>query len=263
MSNIQLNHIKNDISIKEIASIFYKSRPAGFSFRQNDNNCFRLAFIISGSAVYDFGNKKYTVNQNDLLFLKKDAHYTVTVDKSGPWEHIVISFDLWDDDEISTLPFKFKNTVSHPKQFEELFEKAHSIYNSGGIACNMEMKSIAYRIISMLLEEKEEQFFKKSKYKGIKEASEYIESNYKEKINVEDLALVSGYSISHFSRLFKELYSMSPIEYINFIRIERAKNMLKTQMFSLSEIAEECGFSNVYYFSRIFKQIVGVTPKKY
>lgn len=263
MNDIQLNYSKVDITIREITGIFHKSRPANFSFRQNEHNCHRLAFIISGSADYDFGDKKLTVGKNDLIFLNKGRSYTVTVTEDGPWEHIVISFDLWNNGKTDTLPFKFINKLSHPKQFEEIFEKAHRIYNGGGIASNIEMKSLTYHIISMLLEEKEEQFFKKSKYKGIKAAAEHIESNYKEKISVEDLAEISGYSISHFSRLFKEFYATAPVEYINSVRIERAKSMLKTEMFTLSEIAEECGFSNVYYFSRIFKQTVGVTPKKY
>lgn len=263
MNDIQLNYNKADISIKKISSVFHKIRPANFSFKQTQSNSYRLALILSGSAVYDFGKKRTTVNKNDLIFLKKNETYSVTVNETEPWEHIVITFEVWNDKEIDALPFKFLQKTSHSKQFEEIFKNILNVYNMGGVSYNIEMKSLAYRIISLLLEENEKQFFKKSKYKGIKKAVEFIETNYKEKITVDELAIISGYSISHFSRLFKELYSVAPIEYINNLRINRAKSMLKTDMFTLSEIAEECGFANVYYFSRIFKQTVGVTPRKY
>lgn len=55
---------------------------------------------------------------------------------------------------------------------------------------------------------------------------------------------------------------MSPVEYINKLRIKKACELLKSGMYTVSEAAEKTGFTNVYYFSRIFKSITGVNPKK-
>lgn len=261
MNDIQLNHKKVDVTVKEIDSIFYKLRPENFSFKQNERMFYRLAFILSGKAVYNFSQKNVTVCAGDLIFIKKNESYTVKVLED--WEHIVITFDLYDDENSNPLPFNFLNKTSRYNQFEDLFKKALDTYNNGGFTSNLELKSLMYQIISMTFKETEREFFRKTGYKGIKDAVKFIESNYKEKITVENLAKISGYSISHFARLFKEIYSVSPVEYVNRQRIERAKSMLRTEMFTLTEIAEECGFLNVYYFSRIFKQLVGVTPKKY
>ena len=264
MNNIQLDHKKIDISINQVTSVFHKARPENFRFKQINSNNFRLCFVISGSAIYDFGNKQITVQANDLLFIRKNQNYTVTVTDNAPWEHIVISFDLQDDCDIDSVLLPFINKLSHPAQFEEIFKKILITYNHADIAYNLEMKSLTYHIFSMLLEElSKKQASKKPKYKAIEKAARYIENNYKEKISVDILAKCSGYSTSNFSRLFKEIYSLAPAEYVNHIRIEKAKNMLKTEMFTLAEIAEECGFSNVYYFSRVFKKLVGVTPKTY
>ena len=94
-------------------------------------------------------------------------------------------------------------------------------------------------------------------------AKQYINENYRNKITIDELAKISGFSRSHFKRLFTKHYEMPPSDYITMVRIERAKTMLKAKIFSLSEIAEECGFSNEYYFSQVFKRIVGCSPKKY
>ena len=263
MENIQLNYNSADISIKETIYVYHKKRPENFGVKHSNRNCYGFAFVFSGEIEYDFGYKKETAKAGDLLFLRKGESYTARVSSNTPWEHIVIAFDVWDEKEMEHFPFETVNKISHVKRFEELFCNAYDAFNRGGTTKNLETKALIYQIFSRLLHEKEKQFFNKSKYKGIKDAAEYVESNYKEKISVEMLSDISGYSVSHFSRLFKELYSCAPLEYINEVRINKAKNMLRTEMFSLAEIAEECGFSNVYYFSRIFKQTVGVTPRKY
>lgn len=263
MQDIQSYYNTVDISIKEVINISHTKRPVNFHFNRTDCRNLRLAFVISGSAVYDFRGEQVTVVPGDVLFIGNNDGYTCKVTDAGGWEHFVITFTLWDADRVDSLPFKFVNKPSRPKQFEDLFSEAFRVYNSGSAACNMEAKALVYFIISKLLQESENQFFKKSKYKGIKDAAEYIKSNYKEKISMDHLVQISGYSVSHFSRLFKELYGLSPVDYINYIRIENAKKLLRTDMLTISEIAEDCGFSNVYYFSRIFKQTVGVSPKKY
>ena len=68
---------------------------------------------------------------------------------------------------------------------------------------------------------------------------------------------------THFRRLFKEIYGMSPIKYINEIRTERARGLIANSNLSLSQIAEKVGYGDVYYFSRVFKKIAGVSPSAY
>ena len=263
MQDIQSYYNPVDISVKEIINIAHSIRQKNFQFKRTDCRNFRLAYVISGSAVYDFGDQEITVVPGDVLFIGNNNGYTCKVADEGAWEHMVITFTLWDAERVDILPLQFVNKSSRPKQFEDLFKEAFRVYNSGSAACNMEAKALVYLIISKLLQENEKQFFKKSKYKGIKDVAEYIKSNYKEKITMDDLVQISGYSISHFSRLFKELYGLSPVDYINYIRIDNAKKLLRSDMLTLSEIAEECGFSNAYYFSRVFKMKTNMTPREY
>ncbi len=70
-------------------------------------------------------------------------------------------------------------------------------------------------------------------------------------------------SVGYFSHIFKETMGMSPTEYINMIRINKAKEYLENTDYSISQIAEYVGFSSQNYFCRIFKKYVGVSPGKY
>ena len=97
----------------------------------------------------------------------------------------------------------------------------------------------------------------------LKKATDHIEKNYAQKVTIEELAELSGYSASHFTREFRNAYGVSPIQYLNHIRITHAKNLIKAGQHTITQIARECGFSNVYYFSSYFKKVTGVSPKDY
>ena len=87
--------------------------------------------------------------------------------------------------------------------------------------------------------------------------------NYKSKYTLSALAKLSGFSVSYFLSLYKKIYGVSPIDELIDYRILQSKAMLESNIISISEIAERCGFSGLYYFSRIFKRKVGMTPTQY
>ena len=70
-------------------------------------------------------------------------------------------------------------------------------------------------------------------------------------------------SPSHFARLFKQTIGQSPYQFLMTYRIEQAKRMLDKPNILMIDIALHCGFSDQAHFSRTFKKIEGVTPKKY
>lgn len=98
---------------------------------------------------------------------------------------------------------------------------------------------------------------------SVTRALEYLNTHYGEKISVEDLARVANLSSSHFSRVFKEQTSMSPIEYIMMTRLDCAKRMLRANEKSLSEIALDCGFNSSSYFYQCFAREFNVSPSEY
>ncbi|MBQ5801334.1 MAG: helix-turn-helix transcriptional regulator [Clostridia bacterium] len=89
----------------------------------------------------------------------------------------------------------------------------------------------------------------------------YIEENFKKKITLDELALVSGFSVGHFSSFFKKGTGKTPIEYLNEVRINKAREKLLTTDESVTSISLECGFENLGYFIRLFKKTNGSSPK--
>jgi AraC-like DNA-binding protein len=91
----------------------------------------------------------------------------------------------------------------------------------------------------------------------------YIEDQYFEKISIDELAKVAGVSNGYFFRGFKKEFGISPLAYQQNIRIEAAKTLLKTTTLRCNEIAWQVGFSDVYFFHRIFKKHTGQTPLQF
>lgn len=99
--------------------------------------------------------------------------------------------------------------------------------------------------------------------KGIREAEQFMQQNFGQPLTLDMLANKAGMSVSHFRTLFCRGYGISPIIYLNQIRIQNAKKILQTQSVSCKEIAYTCGFSDQLYFSRVFRRFCGVSPSEY
>ncbi len=95
---------------------------------------------------------------------------------------------------------------------------------------------------------------------SVKKAIRYIEENFSEPIMLSDLSSISGLSPKYFERIFKEMTGKSPMKYLNAYRIFKATERLRMTNDSITEIAFDCGFSDLSYFIKHFKCEQGVTP---
>ena len=91
----------------------------------------------------------------------------------------------------------------------------------------------------------------------------YIRKNYASPLTLSDLSSVVGLSPEHFCRLFHAVTGRSPIDYLNYYRIECACELLCTTYRSITEIAFSCGFNDLSYFNRLFRKYKNTTPGKY
>ena len=80
---------------------------------------------------------------------------------------------------------------------------------------------------------------------------------------VESLAQLCGYSSGRFAHLYRETYGITPMQSVINERINMAKSLLEYGGLSVSDVAAACGFSNICYFSKCFKEKTGVSPSKY
>ena len=98
---------------------------------------------------------------------------------------------------------------------------------------------------------------------GLSQSIEYINTNYKNRITLDDICEYIHLSKYHFCRKFKEMFGMTVMDYIKETRIANAKSLLLHSDLTVDAIGETCGFSGLSYFSQIFKSAVGMSPSQY
>lgn len=97
----------------------------------------------------------------------------------------------------------------------------------------------------------------------IESAIQFIQMNYCYSLTLKQVADQVYLSPSYFSRLFKEEVGMTFVEYLSFVRVQKAKSLLRVSCLPIEVIANNAGFSNPSYFATTFKKMVGKTPSEY
>lgn len=97
----------------------------------------------------------------------------------------------------------------------------------------------------------------------IKPALEYIEQNFREHVSLDTLAALSGFSPKYFCRYFRAIVHRSPIDYLNYYRVECAAQYLRRADMNVAEVAALCGYADSSAFIKQFRKYKGTTPKQY
>lgn len=100
----------------------------------------------------------------------------------------------------------------------------------------------------------------KSGFDQVRPALDYIRQHYASPMKISEIASVCHVSESHFRRLFEEIIGMTPVEYLNQVRIRKACDLIKKTGYSMEEISVKVGFTTTSTFNRNFKRITGTSP---
>ena len=106
----------------------------------------------------------------------------------------------------------------------------------------------------------DETYFPLSSNNTMRKAINYIREHYKDDISIGDVAEEACIGERYLRKIFSQHLNLSPVDYLNQIRINKAIELLRITELSVKEVCFECGFRSPQYFSRIFKQLVGVSP---
>lgn len=224
-----------------------------------NRSSYGLAMHTGGEIIYTFnGQKDFTVRQNDIIFLPQNSNYVVNRILKGSC--YAINFNIVD--EISLNPFVIK--VKDYGRIFNMFQSAERAFRQKNTDYEMMCKSELYSIICAMHREYNSSYISSKKKYIISPALEYIHSEYTNgNISIEYLSELCGVSPAYFRRIFLSCYGTSPIKYINNLKLERAKELLSSGLYSVRDVIELSGFNEPCYFNRFFKKETGITPKEF
>ena len=211
----------------------------------------------------DSKNNVLIIGKNQLLYTPKSAEYIIEFFDTAPdrADTIVIHFQLKDLTCNDIAPTKnaeifIENVdLSLSLKLQKLADEFKK-----NIVCIPDATAIIYRLFATVCKSKR-QDNTLDRYNCIKEGIELLENDTD--MSIKDIAKKCNVSECYFRRLFKEYSGETPMDFRQKYRIEKAKQLLLTDILSIGEISRELHFSDIYHFSKTFKSIVGVSPKKF
>ncbi len=213
-----------------------------------------IIYHFNGKATVYFNKKTLVVEENTLRFLPKGEHTDYTVEREECGECIDIFFDT--DCPLSDDAFVIK--LAENAIVGNLFKKIFSIWVAKNDGYYFECISLLYKIFAEL---QKQNYIPENQYNMINPAIKYIEENFLgSKISVPYLADKCQISEAYLKKLFIKKFGVPPIKYMIQLKINHACDLLRAERYSIMQVAELCGYDNVYYFSRQFKEYVGTSP---
>lgn len=218
-------------------------------------------YVVFGKATYCFGDYTVEVKAGDLLYLAKGCTYDLIVpcEKYG----IVYANFLFDLPEGTALRCEAVTPLGGKKD-EHLLRKIVTTWHMQPSTMQPDCLSMLYTIYSDFLKAKHSVYLPAQKKARMEKAREYIDARLSDStLNVPMLAETFKMSESHFRYSFRQMYTVAPAQYIRQERIRLAKALLRETNDTLTKIAEDTGFSSIYYFSDTFKREVKCSPGEY
>lgn len=242
-------------SITTVVKSYITEKHIGFC-RPRESDGF--IWIHSGSCSYTFeSGRRFTANSGDILYLSHKAVYKMDVHER--YEFTVVNFLFDSDEELLCNSFTPKDRTESENTFGKLMRR----YRRQSDGYFADCMSLLYKIYSMTQKSVRSEYIQGSaKYKIEQARQALIQGFQSPTLTVASLAHDAGMSEVYFRKLFKARFGTTPTEYITSCRIEYAKELLKLDYLSLSDIADSCGFSSASYFCRVFKKHTGSTPRE-
>ena len=260
----------------------YKSIPIAISEQNSfcptklhNHNEFEILLINSGSCTVRIANKEYEAESGDLIFINPMEVHEITVNTDTPYAHQCICFDISAimnnrfseniKDECMSIIHIIKGETLYTQYLSDLFKKIFNEARNADKTFAMDVTAYITLVFSYLLKnsliDKNRANPKETKF--CKDILAYISEHYNEKITSKQVADACFFNHSYFCRKFKENFGISFSAYLNIYRISVARNLLEESTESISKISEICGFDTPAYFSKCFKNYVGVLPVEY
>ncbi|KQY84319.1 hypothetical protein ASD24_11235 [Paenibacillus sp. Root52] len=247
----------------------------GENFRVNSRAVSRpmLCLVLQGEGLLSLNDELYSATANQLFVLEEGTHVEAT-SSSNITEFILVSMSTvivqqiqgeWKMTSVPGLPLHWHTgriLVRQEQQivarFKQLYDAYRGVTQDHFVSIHSQLHELLQYVSEHRLEANQERVDP-----ALERSIRYMHRFMGDGISMDQLAKIAHLTPSSYSRSFKKAKGMSPTDYLNGLRICKAKSQLKQNDCSIKEIAESVGYGNEYYFNRKFKQTVGISPSLY
>ncbi len=242
--------LTENLLVTQISQPFTVHSAKGRAFEMENRPDFGLSFCISGQITYTMHGKEFVSCPGYAVILPRGGYYSLRGDKDGLFPLMNFHCVGLPRDTILRLPLK--NSQACIRDFETL--KHLFLFGEN----RLRIYSVFYDLLNKVFQEQTPQ------QSPLAPALRYLEEHLSDP-GLSNAVLAAQCRISevYFRKLFAQHYGQTPRQYILNIRIAKAKQLLTESPYTVTYVAEQCGFASLYHFCRVFRERTGVTPSQY
>jgi len=248
-----------------------RKHPSGYFFTWEKGRIlqeYQINYITDGSGVFETITDQIKVDPGSVLILRPGMWHRYKPDADSGWSEHYIGFkgdfcpNLFQEGFFpSSKPVVY---IGFQESMLNLFFDVIQIVKDEKTGYQQVLAANTILMLSRILSVIRNQEFKgKSVERTIRKACLFFRENLNKNIVIEDLAGELNVGYSYFRQMFKKYTGISPVQYHLSLRMQRAKDLLISTDLSFKEIANELGFESYFYFSRIFRDKTGQSPKEF
>lgn len=276
-----LKNLETTLQINNIVNIHFFEFPADFYTVPDSHPFYELIFVSSGALDIVSDNYEGRLEKNQMIIHRPNETHSLNCDVLNTPKVIIIGFSCSSKiiDKFSKSPIKLR--FSEIRKLAEIIKEGRNLFAPPYNVPLFDMKKKenpplgTEQMIRLLLEyflisicRYDSNFNKLNKEEENQKISEreivkYIKENFTEKISLDELAFIFRTNRSTLCKEFKNYTGKTIVEYFNIVKIENAKKKILSTNKTFTEISQQLNFDSVYYFTRLFKAITGITPKEF
>lgn len=242
---------------------YYNHRICTPSWSIDDDviNFVDITYVIKGHAEYTINGKKYYLTSGDLLCIPAGSRRSAVSCPDALMECFSINGVMRDlNGNDITLPLPLISNIGVQKDIISLYLELNTVWRIRDAGYILKARAIYLMLLQRYFQLIVYQRDTGNMDKRIKIVLHHMSNHYNEPLTVQRMAELINLSDMYFGTLFKQETGMSFRKFLTMIRINRAEDMLYSGEYKINEIADACGFSDVFYFSRLFKEHRGYAP---
>ena len=266
MKTIQYALAEQELCISDV-TVISGVRPKGrcVDHRNKGRSTYGILYIWSGEACFlANGERKITAEDGDLLLIPKGYKYQMQY-TAEVTTFVLVNLDLFAKDS-SGMPIAQDISLlakdDDSRQLARIMTNFELCSGSNSLAAVFRRKELVYRLLGKVFKNDLHLTDISEKNASIFAGVLLLQQTYLENLPVAKFAEASNMSINSFRTMFTKQYGLSPIQYRNRLRINRAMELLNEGSCTVAEAAYASGFENVGYFCRYYKKVTGQTPSE-
>lgn len=244
---------------------------SGWELNRHKHNYYQIIYFIEGAGEIYLNEEEFSIQENLVLLIKPGEKHGLIASKGVAVKTLDLKFFIKAEElkkEISILSGVFQ---APNLELKKLLLKIKEEGNEKNDYYKVMSNIFLYEILVLILRQKhceknikvsrlEDEILDKNNDNVIKKVEEFVTENYSEPINLEFISQKLGYNKSYICQKFKKNLNCTPMNYVYWFRISKAKEFITYSDYSLKQIANMTGFQSIHHFTRVFHKYEGITP---